>query len=146
LQFPVVLIPWMDWTLGPNQRDLLWVTSGESPYDELGMIPVKPTKALVNTSFSRQYEDELTSNYIDNLNLMYVAMTRAEEQLYIFCEDSKTAAIKNAGHIVKNAARRATVLKPVVTHTETPTLAGASAPHDDLPKDDSEETFEAGEL
>ncbi len=132
LQFPVVIIPWMDWTLGPNQRDLLWVTSDESPYDGLGMMPVKPTKALLKTDFKGQFEDELISNYIDNLNLMYVAMTRAEEQLYIFCENCEEGEIKNIAAIVKRTVSETSILKPLATPVEVSESHG--------------ETYEDGEL
>lgn len=130
LQFPVVFIPWMEWGLGPNQRDLMWVTSDQPPFDSLGMIPVKPTKALLDSNFKAQYEEELVNNHIDNLNLMYVAMTRPEQQLYIFCENPKEGELKNVTNIIKGAVTGSNVLKPVSTADDA--------------IDAAEETFEAG--
>ncbi len=100
LQFPVVIMPFSDWKLLPDNRDLLWVSSEEKPFDELGMFPLSPSKKLLDSCFSDSYRDEITSAVIDNINLLYVAFTRAEEQLYIFCPGDKEGDLNTTGKLI----------------------------------------------
>ncbi len=100
LQFPVVIMPFADWKLVPDNRDLLWVSSDEKPFNELGSVPLTPSSKLLDTCFDESYKDEITSAVIDNINLLYVAFTRAEEQLYIFCPADKANDLNTTGKLI----------------------------------------------
>lgn len=84
LQFPVVIMPFCDWALKMKSSQILWVRSNEHPFDRRIAHPVPCNAGLANSLFHKFYEDELEQSYVDNLNLLYVGFTRAEEQLYIF--------------------------------------------------------------
>lgn len=86
LQFPVVIIPRGDWPFNPaNKKPLLWVDSSSKPFDELPKYPIKSSNDSRKSLFARStIEDEMQS-VIDNVNLLYVAFTRAENELYTFC-------------------------------------------------------------
>jgi ATP-dependent helicase/nuclease subunit A len=101
LQFPVVFIPFTDWKLLPDARDILWVKSDDSPFHEFGKVPVSPSKHLMNSSFKEDYEDEVVLSAIDNVNLLYVAFTRAEEQLYIFGPDGATENMNSVSKLIR---------------------------------------------
>ena len=90
LEFSVVIIPFLGWQLDhiPSKYPFLWVKPTESPFDELGIVPVKYGKDLQNTIFSDDYFDEKNSIYLDNINLAYVALTRAKDALFIFSPES----------------------------------------------------------
>jgi ATP-dependent helicase/nuclease subunit A len=94
-------------------------------YEDLGMLPLKPVKALLHSSFKAAYEAELTNNYVDNLNLMYVAMTRAEQQLYIYSEHSDNDEIKNAANIVKTVVSKSTILTKIISDNSEQAFATA---------------------
>jgi ATP-dependent helicase/nuclease subunit A len=85
LQFKYVIIPFCAWELdhfswkAPN----LWVQADQGIYAEAGFLPVKYESALKNTYFSDYYEQERAQCYLDNLNVLYVAFTRAEQGLSI---------------------------------------------------------------
>lgn len=83
LEFPVVLIPFCNWEIDhrASQNNYIWCTSEHKPYDALGVLPVKYSSKLEDTYFSNDYFKEKHLAYIDNLNLTYVAFTRAEEAL-----------------------------------------------------------------
>lgn len=83
LQFPIVIIPYCNWSMKPKPDSTIWLKNSESPFDKLNAFPVSMTKKMENSFFSDEYNKELEANYIDNINLLYVAFTRAEEQLYI---------------------------------------------------------------
>jgi ATP-dependent helicase/nuclease subunit A len=101
LQFPVVFMPFTDWKLQPDARDILWVKSEASPFNEFGKVPVSPSKHLMHSAFKEDYEEEIVLSAIDNINLLYVAFTRAEEQLYIFCPDGSTENMNSVSKLVR---------------------------------------------
>lgn len=90
LEFRVVILPFISWELDhpPLRQPLLWVKPQVAPFDELGVLPVRCSKELTGTIFADYYNDERYSVYLDNLNLLYVAVTRAKDVLYGFAPSS----------------------------------------------------------
>ena len=86
LEFRIVILPFLSWGLDhrPNHPLTLWVQPAAPPFDSLGIVPVKYKKSLVETIFAGDYKKELFSAYLDNVNLLYVAMTRAIDALHGF--------------------------------------------------------------
>jgi ATP-dependent exoDNAse (exonuclease V) beta subunit len=62
----------------------LWCTTSVEPFNELEPIPVKYVSNLTETVFKEDYLNEKFHAYVDNLNLLYVAFTRAAENLFCF--------------------------------------------------------------
>jgi ATP-dependent exoDNAse (exonuclease V) beta subunit len=102
LEFPVVIMPFADEDYNRKPKDKLWLDTEEI---DLG-IP----KALVDNSsavesfgesasavFNLKKQEEL----LDNINVLYVALTRAEEQLYVISQSLKA---KNDGEYPNNMA------------------------------------------
>jgi ATP-dependent exoDNAse (exonuclease V) beta subunit len=91
LQFKHVIIPFCAWSLDhePWKAPNLWVTSDEAPFSDIGFVPVKYSSSLTKTTFNHYYEAEKTRTYLDNLNLLYVAFTRAEIGLIVLAPYSK---------------------------------------------------------
>lgn len=85
LQFHTVLLPFCDWAIERDRPDdLLWCEPAEAPYDELPLVPV-PTRAMARDSiYAADYEHEHFQRRIENLNLLYVAFTRAEKNLLVW--------------------------------------------------------------
>jgi ATP-dependent exoDNAse (exonuclease V) beta subunit len=86
LQFPIVIIPYCHWSFdhrGLNAK-ILWCKPEESPFNQFSLLPVKYSSALSDTYFEKEYQAERFRVYVDHLNLMYVAFTRAMEGLFIF--------------------------------------------------------------
>lgn len=90
LEFRVVILPFINWELDhpPLRQPLLWVKPQVAPFDELGVLPVRCSKELAGTFFSDYYNEERYSVHLDNLNLLYVAATRAKDVLYGFAPAS----------------------------------------------------------
>jgi ATP-dependent helicase/nuclease subunit A len=91
LEFSNVIIPFCSWKLDhePSHANYLWVVSRQSGFSEAGAIPVKYSSKLTKTHFADFYYQELQKTYIDNLNLMYVALTRAKKRLFITAPQPK---------------------------------------------------------
>jgi len=104
LEFKVVILPFLSWNLDhiPSKQPILWVKPTEAPFKELGIVPVKYGKDLINTIFSDYYKEEKSSVYLDNLNLLYVALTRAKDAIYAFSVDNPKSNSTVAG-LLKNA-------------------------------------------
>lgn len=83
LQYKAVCIPYCNWSLQPKTGSLLWARSPEAPFDTLEHVPLEWNKALAESYFSEAYFRETVLAQIDNINLFYVAATRAEEELHI---------------------------------------------------------------
>ena len=76
LEFPVVLLPNLDWSLNP--KDSVFIT-----VDNENVIHTKLTKKNSQPSMAlKLYEKEATKVFMDEFNLLYVAMTRPIERLY----------------------------------------------------------------
>ena len=86
LEYDNVIIPYCDWDIERN-NDTLWFTtdSKPEPYNELPLVPVAlQSKKLRNSIYSDDYDREHLKNLVDNLNLLYVAFTRARRNLFVF--------------------------------------------------------------
>ncbi len=84
LEFDHVIIPNCDWTL--NKGSLLWCTPehGQAPFDQLPVIPVDYSeKQMKGSIFEADYLTEHLQDTVDNLNLLYVAFTRARKSLFV---------------------------------------------------------------
>lgn len=86
LQFKVVIIPYLNWELDHDTRksNILWSRTTQSPFADFGYFPLRYTVNLKNTVFKKDYYEEMILTYMDNLNLLYVAFTRAEDGLLAF--------------------------------------------------------------
>lgn len=91
LEFPVVIFPFAEENYSVAQRDKLWIEADEQ---ELGIAKalVDNTQAVAGYGDSAQqtYQQRKQEELLDNINVLYVALTRAEEQLYIISRHQKT--------------------------------------------------------
>jgi ATP-dependent exoDNAse (exonuclease V) beta subunit/very-short-patch-repair endonuclease len=87
LEFPVVILPFADEDYSRKPKDKLWLNSDE----EIVGLP----KVLIDNSSAVEgygvvaklvYDQKKQEELLDNINVLYVALTRAEEQLYIISQ------------------------------------------------------------
>jgi ATP-dependent exoDNAse (exonuclease V) beta subunit len=103
LEFKNVIIPFCNWEIDhkPLQTNILWCKTDVEPFNQLELIPIKYSKGLTNTVFKDNYQKEKLHAHVDNLNLLYVAFTRAKENLYTFSPvKEKSNGIKNIGDLL----------------------------------------------
>jgi hypothetical protein len=98
LQFKAVIIPFISWNLEHGRNNpILWLTSSRSPFNKIGLVPVKYKRELQYSHFADNYIEESYSALIDNLNLLYVAFTRSIDCLLGFCPaKSQSSSISSA--------------------------------------------------
>lgn len=81
LAFDVVLMPYTDWKLKPD-KGLLWC-DWQDDASALDVLPVDIKSSLAETAFAYEYFEEMLMGRMDALNLLYVALTRARQGIYI---------------------------------------------------------------
>ena len=85
LEYNYVICPFCDWQLEKQSGNFLWCQPKEEPFSDLPIAPVDYSKnQMLGTIYEEDYLHEHLQNTVDNLNLLYVAFTRAKEGLYVF--------------------------------------------------------------
>ena len=97
LAYDVVMLPFCSWKIDGMTNGDFWVHTEGTPFSQLGKIPLKYNGNLANSLFYRQYYEEMLFNYMDALNTLYVATTRAVEHLYISAPAFKEVTDKKTG-------------------------------------------------
>lgn len=83
LEFPVVILPFCNSKIDMGKKNV-WIDIDNDWLPNLPAALIPTNKELEKTQYAHLYEDEKSKSLLDNLNVLYVALTRAEERLYIF--------------------------------------------------------------
>ena len=99
LEFSHVIIPYCDWSLEILNDNIIWCQPTETPFNDLPIVPVDyGQKQMLGTIYEKDYLHEYLQNTVDNLNLLYVAFTRAAKSLYVLgkrgAKNSRSALIE----------------------------------------------------
>lgn len=92
LQFKITILAFADWLANRERESATWVQLEEAEYHGLPTARISISKAEdVNDSLGLQeiYENNKHDILLDNLNLLYVAMTRAVDELYVLSAEGK---------------------------------------------------------
>ena len=93
LEFDIVFIPFFTWELTKNrQNDIIWCEPQMPPFNQLPLVAIRPSQALLQSHFRNEYIQEQIAQSIDNLNLTYVAITRPKYRLYIYGQLNRKTA------------------------------------------------------
>ncbi len=88
LEFPVVIFPFASGKIA-NTKDDCWQSIEEYGIGKLNIGLLDLNKSLIDTKYEKLYAEESEKTLIDKINLLYVAMTRAKEALYIISRKIK---------------------------------------------------------
>ena len=84
LEFNHVIVPFCDWQLEKQSGNILWCCPSEEPFNDLPIAPIDYSKnQMMGTIYEQDYLHEHLQNTVDNLNLLYVAFTRATHSLFV---------------------------------------------------------------
>jgi len=91
LKFECVVIPFLECPFKPSPLKplYLWCKPDSPPFNKIGLVPLRYSSGLSDTIFKEQYQKEKLMQYVDNVNIAYVAMTRAVSQMTIFAPEPK---------------------------------------------------------
>ncbi len=89
LEFPVVIIPFLDWQPKNNKIWIPLEKTEVNPFDNFYVGINKDLKTIQDLSIKTAIEDEENLIQMDEINTLYVATTRAKEQLYLIASKPK---------------------------------------------------------
>ncbi len=85
LEFDIVMLPFLNWDIQrTHQGEIFWCLPQTAPFNQMPLVAVPLSSKLLKTHFKKEYINEIISQYIDNLNLTYVAFTRPKMRLYAY--------------------------------------------------------------
>ena len=97
LEFHTVIVPYCNWNIVEYQSayhdQRLWTSPQTEPFNTMPLLPVAFSKGLKDSDFSQDYNQETGLQTVDNLNLLYVALTRAESNLIVLSSKQKGTSI-----------------------------------------------------
>ena len=87
LEFHTVIVPYCNWSVieyqTPFKEERIWVNPQTEPFNAMPLLPIGFSKNLKDSDFNEDFRQEAGLQTVDNLNLLYVALTRAESNLII---------------------------------------------------------------
>jgi ATP-dependent exoDNAse (exonuclease V) beta subunit len=99
LEFPVVIMPFAEEDYNRKPKDKLWLNAEE---ETIGLPKVLIDNSSAVEGFGEEaslvYNQKKQEELLDNINVLYVALTRAEEQLYVISNMN----LSRKGEIPKN--------------------------------------------
>jgi ATP-dependent helicase/nuclease subunit A len=113
LQFKIVIIPFCSWSLDKNysNTNILWGSHPEKPFSSVERVPVKYRASLLQSYFAEEFVTEKVYTYLDSLNTLYVALTRAEEGLFLMAprqtETKEGYTVRTVSDLMATALREA---------------------------------------
>jgi len=113
LEYDHVLLPFCDWQL--ERGETIWCEPQVAPFNELPVAPVDyGEKKMVGTIYEGDYLNEHLQLTVDNLNLLYVAFTRACKSLYVIGKrKAKLSRSSLIEHVLPELSLDGTVLNGI---------------------------------
>ncbi|NER17218.1 UvrD-helicase domain-containing protein [Spongiivirga citrea] len=91
LAFPIVIYPHVDDTIIDHKKDMAWVPIDQDTYGfEYAHVKVNDDLNNLNETASQILQLKKEQNQLDAINILYVALTRAEHQIFIISQKPST--------------------------------------------------------
>ncbi len=112
LAYTIVLMPFCDWNLEPDakKRIQLWPEMKNTSFPQMPMLPLYYQKDLAKSEVAPYYFAEMANSYMDNLNLLYVALTRTRSRMILWAPlpvnakgEFQHSKLKTIGHLLYTA-------------------------------------------
>ncbi len=97
LESKTLFIPFCSWPMDAKsqKRNTIWCESippKEAGVEPLQYVPIQYGNDMATSSYKEQYLEEQENQRVDNLNLLYVALTRAADNLYVYVDQALLGA------------------------------------------------------
>jgi ATP-dependent exoDNAse (exonuclease V) beta subunit len=123
LEYPVVIIPYAQWDTEPNNYSELWADLEVLDYEELRYekqgdtvqllsAPIKINSRMLMTELSGQYSKEFEAIFLENLNMLYVAFTRAVDKLFVISGKNYHNKVQGVGGLMQGFLQSAELYQP----------------------------------
>lgn len=96
LEYKTVLLPFCDWKMENETNDnVVWCNPTASPFDDLDLLPINYSSSMEESIYKNDYLEEQLQLWVDSLNILYVAFTRAENNLIVWANMDKKGSVSN---------------------------------------------------
>lgn len=113
LEFAAVIVPFLNWKLieysNGARKKYIWADAAVAGFEKFKSFPVEINQSLAKTAFAEEYFEEIMLGYMDLINTLYVATTRAKNYLCLICpnlapkkEGGKASSAKNLQTILSD--------------------------------------------
>lgn len=123
LEFAAVIVPFLSWKLIESsngaKKKYLWADAAAAGFEKFKSFPVDINKSLAATAFAGDYFEEIMLGYMDLINTLYVATTRAKDYLCLICPN---LAVKKSGAKESSAKNLQTILSELFAVEDTDEL------------------------
>jgi ATP-dependent exoDNAse (exonuclease V) beta subunit len=109
LEFPIVILTNVNWPIEHSSKnENFWVHPKEAFLKDLSFILLPDQNELLYTSYAYLHEQERENALLDSINMLYVALTRAAECLYVFSvyETKKEAKLNSIHEYMCNVLKQ----------------------------------------
>ena len=90
LEFHTVIVPYCNWeVIDTRHNGRIWTNPTVAPFKGMPLLPIGFSSKLANSVFNDEYKQEAGLQIVDNLNLLYVALTRAVCNLIVLSPQIK---------------------------------------------------------
>ena len=101
LEYPVVIYPFVDSVTYRKRGLKKWLPIDENQDSTKLLMPFNENLKEYNRYFKNEYETTLVNQELDNVNLLYVALTRAIEELHMIPVYPKLGAIDSHSQMLR---------------------------------------------
>ena len=122
LEFHTVMVPFCEWEMDETRfEQLVWhasTSAGDDTnvgvenfrplqhniFEQMPLIPLNYGEKLRNSHFFTDFQNETLKFWVDNLNLLYVALTRPKHNLLVLADAlSKTSKVFKVSNLLHNS-------------------------------------------
>jgi ATP-dependent exoDNAse (exonuclease V) beta subunit len=116
LEYPVVIVPYANWEFYDTRgtKTHLWL---ENKLSDVPKVCYSNLSSLYNSLYDEDYSNEVLQQYVDNLNLLYVALTRPKYAISVIGhlkmskEEPNITPIENVSQFIYSALHSHNLLK-----------------------------------
>ena len=104
LEFPVVILPFIDTALQSNIREKIWYPFSEGPLSSIEWAWINASKKiqLYGDQGQSLYDEYVLGKKLDAFNVLYVALTRAKDQLYVITQEVTKEGISSYADLLRS--------------------------------------------
>ncbi len=106
LGVPHLIIPYADWNVNPKPKSTFWAKNETNLLSEIEYFPINYKQDIANTIFKNSYYNYTLQTNIEMLNLLYVAMTRPKNSLFMCVPYKPSKEPKSIGDFIHAAVKQ----------------------------------------
>lgn len=113
LAFHTVLLPYNNWVIDDAKKpERVWTSPEGEPYNRIPLLPIVLNTSAANSIYSDIYREEQYNRFVESLNIMYVAFTRAKQNLLVWGKPKNGERTVNVAYILQQAMKATGMIQP----------------------------------